>query len=222
MTTGSDSAKIEAACLIMAGGEGRRFTPDKPLLKIDGEAIIARVARVVRGIFPEIFLVTNTPERFEFLGLPHLRDEVPGCGPLMGIYSGLKAIRADKAFVCAADMPFLEERIIRAEFRELADHDMVVPYPNDLPEFLHGIYQVRSLPTIKANLDQGRYKIDLLRECLDVLILGDDWFARHGFQDLKEKAFANINLSADFDKWTSSSESLNARSDSSPGSEETT
>ncbi len=193
--------KLDAACLIMAGGEGRRFTPDKPLLKIDGHAIIGRVADVVCRVFSEILLVTNTPEKYDFLGLPHIHDEVPGCGPLMGIYTGLKAIKAERAFVCGADMPFLDEGIIRAEFGELADHDMVVPYPNSLPEFLHAIYQVRSVPTIKENLDQGCYKIDSLRECLDVLILGDDWFSRHGFEHLKEKAFANINLSEDFDKW---------------------
>lgn len=214
MAMGSELGKLDAACLIMAGGEGRRFTPDKPLLKIDGQSIIWRVVEVVRRVFSEILLVTNTPGKYDFLGLPHIGDEIPGCGPLMGIYSGLRAIKAERAFVCAADMPFMDERIIRAEFGALADYDMVVPYPNGLPEFLHGIYQVRSVPTIKDNLDQGRYKIDLLRECLDVLILGDDWFSRHGFQHLKEKAFANINLSEDYDKWTKKSGAAGVKSDS--------
>jgi uncharacterized protein len=192
----------DAACLIMAGGEGRRLSPDKPLLHVDGRPIIARVADVVTPIFSEVLLVTNTPEKYDFLGLAHVPDEEPGHGPLMGIYSGLGAIRADHAFVCAADMPFLEPDIIRAELDELGDHDMVIPYPDDLPEFLHGVYRTRCLPAIRTQLDEKRYKIDLLRQILDVHVLTDAWFEERGLEELARKAFANINTVGDYRTWT--------------------
>jgi uncharacterized protein len=193
--------RIDAACLVMAGGEGRRLSPDKPLLHVDGRPIISRVVDVVSTIFDEILLVTNTPERYLFLGLPHVPDEEPGHGPLMGIYSGLGAISADLAFVCAADMPFLDPGIIRAVLREADDHDMVIPYPGDLPEFLHGLYRKRCLPAIKRQLDSGRHKIDLLRGILDVRVLDDAWFREHGFGHVA-RAFANINTPEDYRAWT--------------------
>ena len=37
-----------------------------------------------------MLVVTNTPQKYEFLGLPVVRDERQGCGPLMGICSGLR------------------------------------------------------------------------------------------------------------------------------------
>jgi CTP:molybdopterin cytidylyltransferase MocA len=37
---GSNSNKIAAACLVLAGGKGRRLTPDKPLLEINNRPII--------------------------------------------------------------------------------------------------------------------------------------------------------------------------------------
>ncbi len=194
--------RIDAACLIMAGGEGRRLSPDKPLLHVQGRPIISRVVDVVSSIFDEVLLVTNTPEKYRFLGLPHVQDEEPGRGPLMGIYSGLRAVAADRAFVCAADMPFLEADIIRAELAEVGGHDMVIPYPDDLPEFLHGVYRVRCLPVIAAQLSKGRYKIDLLREILDVHVLDDGWFRRHGFGHLVGRAFANINTQQDYRAWS--------------------
>lgn len=193
--------KISSACLIMAGGKGTRLTPDKPLLHVGGLPIISRVVRVVTSIFDEVLLVTNTPAKYEFLGLPHVSDEEPGHGPLMGIYSGLRAIRSPMAFVCGADMPFLDADIIRAELTEVGDHDMVIPYPRNLPEFLHGIYRARCLPTIRRNLDARRFKIDLLREDLDVRILDDHWFATQGFAHLTRRAFTNINTAEDYSAW---------------------
>ena len=99
MTMTEESKKIDASCLILAGGRGRRLTPDKPLLKVDGTPIIERVARVVVPLFTEVIIVTNSPEKYGFLSLPLVGDERPGCGPLMGIYSGLKRIR--KRPLCA-------------------------------------------------------------------------------------------------------------------------
>ena len=48
---GSNLKKIAATCLILAGGKGRRLTPDKPLLQIDDQPIIERTARAVVPLF---------------------------------------------------------------------------------------------------------------------------------------------------------------------------
>jgi molybdopterin-guanine dinucleotide biosynthesis protein A len=196
-----DFNKLDAACLILAGGEGKRFTPDKPMLEIGGKPIIERAVRVLASIFEEVILVTNTPERYSFLELPHVADERPGCGPLMGIHSGFKGLTRDIAFVCAADMPFLNERIIRAEFEELYGYDIVVPYPHGRPEFLHAYYRRSCLPAIKKSLDSGRFKIDLLHEYCTIRKLNDEWFAANNWIELMDKAFANINTPADYKRW---------------------
>ena len=41
------------------------------------------------------------------------RDLVPRCGPLGGIYSGLKTSRADAELFLACDMPFVSARLLR-------------------------------------------------------------------------------------------------------------
>jgi len=193
--------RLNAAYVILAGGEGKRLSPDKPLLEIEGRPIISSVVQVGILLFDEVLLVSNTPEKYRFLGIPHVRDERPGCGPLMGIYSGLSRADHDVAFVCGADMPFLNEQIIRAEFEEMGDFDIVVPYPQGLPELLHAFYHRRCLPIIKDLLDSGVYKIERVLEQVSCLRLEKDWFMAQGCQDEMEKALVNINTPGDYEYW---------------------
>ncbi|WP_319409203.1 NTP transferase domain-containing protein [uncultured Desulfosarcina sp.] len=198
---GSNSKKIPAACLILAGGKGRRLTPDKPLLEINNRAIIERTVQVVRPLFEEVLLVTNTPAKYEFLRLPVVRDERQGCGPLMGIYSGLRGIKHEVAFVCAADMPFLDEQIIRSQFRELGAFDIVFPCPRERPEFLHAFYRRQCLPAIRDNLDAAIFKIEMLVPRCTTLRLDKAWFAKKGLAERVDRAFTNINTMRDYRRW---------------------
>jgi molybdopterin-guanine dinucleotide biosynthesis protein A/HD superfamily phosphodiesterase len=193
--------KMEASCLILAGGKGRRLSPDKPLLKIGGKPIIQRTAEVAASLFQEVIIVTNTPGKYGFLDLPLVADERRDCGPLMGIYSGLREIKHQAAFVCAADMPFLSRDLIRAQFHELNGFDIVVPCPWTWPEFLHAFYRKRCLPVIQETLDANLYKIELLTQSCRTLRLGQDWFARQGLQEDMELSFININTLGDYRRW---------------------
>jgi len=211
------SKKINASCLILAGGKGKRLTPDKPLLRIDGRPIIERTASVAASLFAEVLIVTNTPEKYEFLGLPLVADERQGCGPLMGIYSGLKRIECEVAFVCAADMPFLSQEVIRSQFRELGAFDIVVPCPKKGPEFLHAFYSKRCLPAIQEALAADIFKLEMLTESCNTLRLYGDWFARHGLTEQMELAFVNINTPQDYQRWQGQEASEPEKPGASPG-----
>ncbi|WP_435549264.1 NTP transferase domain-containing protein [Desulfobacterium sp. N47] len=197
---GSNSKKINAACLILAGGQGKRLTPDKPLLEINGRSIIERTASVVVPLFEEVFIVTNTPEKYETLSLPFVSDERRGCGPLMGIYSGLRRINHEIAFVCAADMPFLNEEIILSEFLVLGTFDIVVPWPGERPEFLHAFYHKHCLPAMRKNLEANLFKIETLVECCNTLYLDRNWFTQNGLAQQIDVTFMNINTPQDYQR----------------------
>ena len=199
--TGSDPEKMAASCLILAGGKGRRLTPDKPLLKINNQTIIERTANVVVSLFDEVVVVTNTPEKYEFLRLPVVTDQRQDRGPLMGIYSGLQKIKHQAAFVCAADMPFLDEEIIRAQFLEFGEFDIVVPCPKKRPEFLHAFYHRRCLPAIRQNLDDGILKIEMIVPRCRTRRLDKQWFTENGLIQRVDRAFANINTMRDYRRY---------------------
>jgi len=194
--------KISAACLILAGGQGTRLTPEKPLLKIHGRPIIERVADVVVPLFTEVLIITNTPERYTFLQLPMVPDQRPGCGPLMGIYSGLQQMESDVAFVCAADMPFLDPRLIRSQYEQLADFDIVVPWPNDRPEFLHSFYRKGCLEAMGQNLAADVLRMETLAEQCQTLRLDREWYERQGLAERTGFGFTNINTLQEYRRWS--------------------
>lgn len=196
--TGAKPKKIAASCLILAGGQGKRLTPDKPLLEINKRSIIERTASVAVSLFEEVLVVTNTPEKYGFLILPLVADDRKGCGPLMGIYSGLRRIKHEAAFVCAADMPFLNEEVIHSLFLELDTFEIVVPCPRGRPEFLHAFYTTRCLPAMRENLDADLFKIEMLTHVCKILRLDGAWFARKGLAERIDLAFANINTIEDY------------------------
>ena len=199
--TGAKPKKTAVSCLILAGGEGKRLTPDKPLLEIDQTSIIERTASVAVSLFEEVLLVTNSPEKYGFLVLPLVADDRKGCGPLMGIYSGLRRVRHEVAFVCAADMPFLDEKVILSQFVELDSFDIVVPCPGGRPEFLHAFYSKRCLTPMRKNLDAGLFKIEMLTHSCKTLRLDRAWFAANGLTERVYLAFANINTMQDYHLW---------------------
>lgn len=206
--------KIDGACLILAGGKGRRLTPEKPLLKIHGRPIIERVVDVVAALFSEVFIITNTPERYTFLGLPMVPDLRPGCGPLMGIYSGLQQIKSEAAFVCAADMPFLDPQLIRSQYEQLTDFDIVVPWPNKRPEFLHAFYRKRCLEVMAGNLESDQYRMEELTDHCKTLRLEREWYKNRGLEERTGYGFTNINTLQEYRQWSLS----DITADSSPKS----
>lgn len=164
--------------VLLAGGLARRMGGgDKPLREVGGRTILDRV---VSRLAPQCDgLVVNAngdPDRFAFLGLPVVADNVPGfAGPLAGILAALDwtlANRPGTAWVVsvATDSPFL---------------------PPDLVDRLHGTRRAAGTPLACAmSAGQthpviGLWPVDLAEDLRRALVIEDmrkidRWTARHG------------------------------------------
>jgi len=130
----------------------------KALLEVGGRRIIERVADVLRQVTDEQLLVTNTPDRYAWMGLPMVPDVFPDAGSLGGIYSGLKAA-GEAAFTVACDMPFLSPAVARLVTSRAHEADVVVPVVNGFHETLHACYARACLGPIERRIAAGRLKI---------------------------------------------------------------
>jgi molybdopterin-guanine dinucleotide biosynthesis protein A len=122
---------------------------------------VVRTAQKLAALSDDLIVVANRVATYEPLRLPArlLRDERPGEGSLMGIYSGLKAARFSHALVVACDMPFLSLPLLR-HMATLADgYDVVIPRLGGKSEPLHAIYGNACLPAMSRLLDSGGRQI---------------------------------------------------------------
>jgi len=146
--------------VIQAGGKSTRMGGQpKALMELGGRRIIERVVAALAGVVDDLLLVTNTPERYAYLGLALVPDVYPDHGSLGGIYSGLKAASGDAAFTVACDMPFLNSAVVRLVVERAALGDVVIPRVGAQLETLHAAYQKTCLPHMEAQLLAGRLKI---------------------------------------------------------------
>src|SRR5208283_4604038 len=144
----------------LAGGGSRRMGGvNKALLEVGKSRIIERAASVLRHAFEEVLLITNSPDDFQFLRLPMLKDLVPGRGSLGGLYTGLSACKCDYGFLAACDMPFLSVEVIKYMTDMVEGFDVVVPRISGHLEPLHAAYSRACLPYIEELFQYEDLKI---------------------------------------------------------------
>src|SRR5205085_2782262 len=77
-------------------------------------------------------------------------------GPLMGLYSGLSAMHAQRALVVAVDMPFVEPALLAFLLTQPLSEHIVIPVVENVPQVLLALYPRAILPSIEECLRQGR------------------------------------------------------------------
>lgn len=179
----------DLAIVILAGGRATRF-PGKLEAPFEGEPLLARVYRRVRGIAPTTIAGRDTFSGAldAVLDCPIVVDRWPDRGPLGGLLSAAYEIDAARIFALAGDAPLVSAEIIDALRTAWRDGDeAVVPEHDGRLEPLAALYDREAL----------------LREAWDTLH-GEDR-SMHAFLSrlrvrrvpLDARAFANINTSAD-------------------------
>ena len=146
--------------VIQAGGRSTRMGGEpKALIELGGRRIVERVLAAIAPAVDDVLMVTNTPERYAFLGVPMVGDVFPEGGSLGGIYTGLAAAGGDAVFTVACDMPFLRADVARLVVARAAEGDVVIPRLGEQLETMHAVYAKRCLPHMEERLRAGRLKI---------------------------------------------------------------
>ena len=155
-----DSGSASVSGILLAGGQSRRMGGvNKALLEVGGRRIVERVASALCDVFPEVLVITNSPDDFQFLGLPMFKDLVPGRGSLGGLYTGLSACKSNYGFLAACDMPFLSVDVIRHMLNMVEGFDVVVPRISGMLEPLHAAYSRECLAYIEELFQHDDLKI---------------------------------------------------------------
>lgn len=145
--------------VILAGGKSSRMGQNKALMSLGGKRLVDRVVEVMRSVFDELLMVTNTPEVYADLRLPMVQDVWPEKGSLGGVYSAIYHVATPYCLVVACDMPFLRAALLRYLMTQVADYDVVVPDVLGELQTLHAIYSKACLQPIERRLEMHRLRI---------------------------------------------------------------
>ncbi|MDD2319887.1 MAG: formate dehydrogenase accessory sulfurtransferase FdhD [Geobacteraceae bacterium] len=159
LTVNPDMVGAGVTAVILAGGKSTRMKSNKALLPYSGELFIERIHRQLSALFPEVMLVTNTPELYRFLPCRMVPDEYQGLGSLAGIHAALKHSSTEYVFVVACDMPYLNSELLRQMVAKAQGCDVVIPESDGGYEPLHAIYRKSCLPAMEEALQSGKIKI---------------------------------------------------------------
>lgn len=151
--------RVDATGIILAGGKSSRMGRNKALLEFGGRSIIEQTIDLFKSIFPEVIIVTNTPEEYVNLGIKTVTDIFPGKGSLGGIYTGLIHSSYDYSFVTSCDMPSLRRELIEFIVGLKEGYDVVVPRLKDGHEPLHAVYSKKCIKLIEGMIDKGDLRI---------------------------------------------------------------
>jgi molybdopterin-guanine dinucleotide biosynthesis protein A len=197
--TARDTAPI--AAFILAGGESSRMGMDKGLLGIDGVPLIVRTARLVDGVdgMAGAATVVGRPETYQRLGLLAIADHLPGCGPLGGIATALRASDVDWNLIVACDLPYLTRAWLEFLARRARESsaDAVVPMNERGVEPLCAMYHSRCEPVIRGALEEGTRKVtEVLARIRVEYLEPTEWkcFDSDGL------LFKNVNTPADYEE----------------------
>ena len=135
-----------------------------------------RLAGIV-GEAAGLVSVIGDPEKYGALGYPAFADQLPGCGPLGGLYTVLTISSADWNLVVACDMPGISVEILRTLVeRAVASSKKCVLAGSGGGEMepLCAVYHRSCLAAVSHAIEEKRFKMkDLVAE-LDPLIIPVD------------------------------------------------
>lgn len=191
----SSSQTEPATGAVMAGGRSSRLGRDKALLTLNGETLLARSLRVLSEVTAEQ-LVIGPPERQVYAGSARVyADEYPGNGPLVGIYTALRAASHALLLVVACDMPFLNAALLGYLLTLAPGYEIVLPRVEGRGQQLHAVYRRSCLEPIRRQIDRGDFKVDRFFSEVSLRIVDDDELRRY---DPELRSFRNVNTTEDW------------------------
>lgn len=179
------------AGVILAGGQNSRMGGrDKAFLRVNGETVFSRTLSLLRRCFPEVLVISNSPEKYAGYSVEVIADELPGLGPLGGLHAALGRIAQPHALVVACDMPFLRVEPIRFLTARVGEADAVVPRWGGDVEPLLAVYARRLRPRIATAIAAGARS---MRDLLHLISVDYVEEAELAAISGAEESFRNVN-----------------------------
>jgi len=166
---------VSESAIVLCGGRSTRMGRDKAGLPFGDETLASRVARLVGQVVGDVVLVAREGQVLP-VGLEAVRDPAEGLGPLAGIAVGLEAVRGERAFVAACDMPLLRPTVVRRLLDLSEGYEAVVPLIDGFAMTTCAVYSRTTAALAAALVAERRLRPLFLVERVRTRYVGGEHF----------------------------------------------
>ncbi|HWF61636.1 MAG TPA: molybdenum cofactor guanylyltransferase [Nitrospira sp.] len=145
--------------VLLAGGKSRRMGEDKRFILVGQRTLFERSCAVLCELFEQVCVVIAQDSPSLQANVPVIRDIIPDCGSLGGLYTGLQRAQTQHIFLAACDMPFLNQDVIRYMVRLKDQADMVISQWASRLQPTHALYGRDCLPVLEEMMNLHNRKI---------------------------------------------------------------
>jgi molybdopterin-guanine dinucleotide biosynthesis protein A len=181
--------------IILAGGKSSRMGTEKGLQELCGNPLISYSIQVLSELCSTIIISTSS-DVYQSFGYQTMADEIPGIGPMGGLYSALKQSKTEKNLVLSCDLPFVSGKLLSYIIENSEGFQVAVPWQGDQHyEPLCGFYSLSVLDQIKTFIQNRNYKLPDLFETINInrLVINRE------LNCYEDNLFLNVNSTHDLD-----------------------
>lgn len=164
---------------------------DKSRIVVDGEALAARVARVIGEVCDPVLEVGPGVS-----GLPAVREDPPGAGPLAALLAGADALGAVPLLLLAVDLPFVDAGLLRM-IAGFAGDGAVVPVVGGRPQYVCARYGAAAIDEARVRYGSGERSLRWIADSAGTVMIGEERWR----EAASERAFADLDTPGDLDRW---------------------
>lgn len=185
--------------ILLAGGKSRRMGKDKRFILLGQKTLFERSCAVLCELFEEVCVVIAHDSPSLQAEVPVIRDLIPDCGSLGGLYTGLRWAKTQHIFLAACDMPFLNPDVIRYMVNVKEQADIVIGRWAARLQPTHAVYGRNCLPVIEEMMNLKNKKIHSM---IDHPALRVRMIAEWEFEqiDRNGRSMFNINTPSDLEQ----------------------
>lgn len=182
--------------VVLAGGKSLRMGVNKSFLKFRDSTIIEHILKLMKDIFEEVIIISNTPEEFALFKLPIYKDIYLQKGPLAGIHSGLIHAKNNKIFVLSCDIPLMSKEMIKYIIDYQSNKPVKICRAAGYLQPLVGVYSNTIIDAAEKILSENEAHDKSLHKFLKEV--DTEIISPEGLDFYKDEIFFNVNSPEDY------------------------
>ena len=189
MGSGEWGVETKLPVYILAGGKSSRFGSDKARALLNGEALVARIVRVLGPVAVNFTAVANVSDKYIDLKIRTIADERAELGPMGGLLTSLRdAPSPGWILLCSCDMVALDCGWVELLAAARAKGSVAAGFKGERVEPLFALYHTALLERVERAIAAGQLSpAKLLEESgAKLLALPPNW-PRHAHVNTPEE-----------------------------------